>query len=152
MLIQRLEVRGFKSLVDVSLDFTDLTVLVGPNGAGKSNLAHSIGFLSDVYAIGVSEALLSVGGIENILSGRSTRGAASLAFSVLLVPGGRFSRKRLPRNIALRHTFSLRRTTTRLGFRVLSEQIELIARTRGGKLRPVMTMRQIGRESGRERV
>ena len=34
----RLTVSGFKSLVDVEVDFPRLTVLFGPNAAGKSNL------------------------------------------------------------------------------------------------------------------
>lgn len=34
----RIRVAGFRSLRDVSLDLTPITVLIGPNGAGKSNL------------------------------------------------------------------------------------------------------------------
>ncbi len=34
----RIRVAGFRSLRDVSLDLTPVTILIGPNGAGKSNL------------------------------------------------------------------------------------------------------------------
>ncbi len=128
MLIQQLAVRGFKSLRNVSLTFTNLTVLVGPNGAGKTNLARSIEFLADVYRTGVTDAISNAGGIENLLSEGSARQVSTLEFSLLFVGGSpRFWSKRLPRNLAVRHTFSLRRSAAvRLGFTVAHEQIELM--------------------------
>jgi predicted ATPase len=40
--IHRLQVRGYKSLVNASVEFERLAVIVGPNGAGKSNLLDLI--------------------------------------------------------------------------------------------------------------
>ena len=36
--IDKLTIKGFKSLQDVELELGKLNVLIGPNGAGKSNL------------------------------------------------------------------------------------------------------------------
>jgi predicted ATPase len=44
--IRRLQVRGYKSLVDSTLELDRLAVIVGPNGAGKSNLIDLIQLLS----------------------------------------------------------------------------------------------------------
>lgn len=40
--LSRLHIAGFRSLRDVSLDFTPITVLIGPNGAGKSNVLWAL--------------------------------------------------------------------------------------------------------------
>lgn len=47
-MLQRLSVRGFKSLKDASIDFPRMAVLFGPNAAGKSNLLDAIQALSRV--------------------------------------------------------------------------------------------------------
>jgi predicted ATPase len=47
-MITRLQVRGFKSLLDVDLTLAPLTVLVGANGSGKTSVLEAIGFLQDV--------------------------------------------------------------------------------------------------------
>jgi predicted ATPase len=47
-MLERLHVRGFKSLADVQLDLPLLTVLFGSNAAGKSNLLDAIQTLSRV--------------------------------------------------------------------------------------------------------
>jgi energy-coupling factor transporter ATP-binding protein EcfA2 len=50
MILKSLHVRNFRSLLDVTLTFNDLTVLVGPNGAGKSALLTAIRLLRDPAA------------------------------------------------------------------------------------------------------
>jgi predicted ATPase len=40
--LSHIRVAGFRSLRDVSLDLTPVTVLIGPNGAGKSNLLAAL--------------------------------------------------------------------------------------------------------------
>jgi predicted ATPase len=45
-MLTRLEVDGFKNLVDVAVDFGPLTCIAGPNSVGKSNLFDAIRFLS----------------------------------------------------------------------------------------------------------
>ena len=45
-MLTRLEVNGFKNLVDFSLDFGPYTCIAGPNGVGKSNIFDAVRFLS----------------------------------------------------------------------------------------------------------
>ena len=45
-MIRRLRVRGYKSLVDATIEFDRLTVVFGPNGSGKSNLLDLLYLLS----------------------------------------------------------------------------------------------------------
>jgi predicted ATPase len=45
-MLKNLQIRGFKSLVDVSVEFPRLTILFGPNAAGKSNLLEAVQILS----------------------------------------------------------------------------------------------------------
>lgn len=45
-MLTRLEVTGFKNLLDFKADFGPFTCIAGPNGAGKSNVFDAIQFLS----------------------------------------------------------------------------------------------------------
>jgi predicted ATPase len=45
-MLTRLEVSGFKNLIDLEVDFGPFTCIAGPNGAGKSNVFDAIHFLS----------------------------------------------------------------------------------------------------------
>ena len=45
-MLTRLEVNGFKNLVNFSVDFGPFTCITGPGGVGKSNLIDAIRFLS----------------------------------------------------------------------------------------------------------
>jgi predicted ATPase len=45
-MLTRLEVDGFKNLLDFSVDFGPFNCIAGPNGVGKSNLFDAIRFLS----------------------------------------------------------------------------------------------------------
>lgn len=45
-MLTRLEVNGFKNLLDFSVDFGPFNCIAGPNGVGKSNLFDAIRFLS----------------------------------------------------------------------------------------------------------
>src|SRR5437870_12646902 len=47
-MLKRFKVQGFKSLVDVQLEFPRMAVLFGPNAAGKSNLLDAIQALSRI--------------------------------------------------------------------------------------------------------
>lgn len=59
-MLTRLEVNGFKNLVDFSLDFGPYTCIAGPNGVGKSNIFDSIRFLSLLTNHTVNEAALQI--------------------------------------------------------------------------------------------
>jgi predicted ATPase len=49
-MLKRIEIKGYKSLVDVRVDLERLVVLVGPNGAGKSNFLDALQLLSRMAA------------------------------------------------------------------------------------------------------
>ena len=51
-MITQLEVKGFKSLVDVSIELGAVNVFIGANGSGKSNLLEVVGMLSAIISGG----------------------------------------------------------------------------------------------------
>ena len=59
-MLTRLEVNGFKNLVDFSLDFGPYTCIAGPNGVGKSNIFDAIRFLSLLTDHTINEAALQI--------------------------------------------------------------------------------------------
>lgn len=59
-MLTRLEVDGFKNLVNFSLDFGPYTCIAGPNGAGKSNIFDAIRFLSLLTDHTINEAALQI--------------------------------------------------------------------------------------------
>ena len=63
-MLTRLEVTGFKNLVDFSVDFGPFNCIAGPNGVGKSNIFDAIRFLSLLADHTLMEAALSVRGSD----------------------------------------------------------------------------------------
>jgi len=59
-MLTRLQVSGFKNLVDVDVRFGPFTCIAGPNGVGKSNLFDAILFISALTDRTLAEAALSV--------------------------------------------------------------------------------------------
>lgn len=59
-MLTRLEVDGFKNLVDFSIDFGPYTCIAGPNGIGKSNIFDAIHFLSLLADKPIIEAAAAV--------------------------------------------------------------------------------------------
>jgi predicted ATPase len=59
-MLTRLQVSGFKNLVDVDVRFGLFTCVAGANGVGKSNLFDAIRFLSALADLPLIEAALSV--------------------------------------------------------------------------------------------
>ena len=59
-MLTRLQVSGFKNLVDVDVRFGPFTCVVGPNGAGKSNLFDAIRFLQGLAGHTLMEAAAAV--------------------------------------------------------------------------------------------
>lgn len=45
-MLTRIEVHGFKNLLNLSIDFGPFTCIAGENGTGKSNVFDAIQFLS----------------------------------------------------------------------------------------------------------
>ncbi len=59
-MLTRLEVNGFKNLVDFSLEFGPYTCIAGPNGVGKSNIFDAIRFLSLLTEHTINDAALQI--------------------------------------------------------------------------------------------
>jgi len=59
-MLTRLQVSGFKNLVDVDVRFGPFTCVAGANGVGKSNLLDAIAFLSALAERPLVDAALSV--------------------------------------------------------------------------------------------
>ena len=59
-MLTRLEVNGFRNLIDFALDFGPYTCIAGPNGAGKSNVFDAIHFLSLLTERSINEAALQI--------------------------------------------------------------------------------------------
>ncbi|WP_181234191.1 AAA family ATPase [Enhygromyxa salina] len=55
-MLTRLEVDGFKSLRDFSVDLEPFTVFLGPNGAGKSNILEALSLLSRLATMPIVDA------------------------------------------------------------------------------------------------
>lgn len=59
-MLTRLEVNGFKNLVDFALDFGPYTCIAGHNGVGKSNIFDAIRFLSLLTEYTINDAALQI--------------------------------------------------------------------------------------------
>ncbi len=59
-MLTRIEVDGFKNLVDFAVDFGPYTCIAGPNGIGKSNIFDAIHFLSLLADRPIIEAAAAV--------------------------------------------------------------------------------------------
>ena len=78
-MLTRLEVDGFKNLVDFALDFGPYTCVAGLNGAGKSNVFDAIHFLSLLTECGINEAALQLRSVG--AAGETTGEIADLFFA-----------------------------------------------------------------------
>lgn len=59
-MLTRLEVKGFKNLLDFALDFGAYTCIAGRNGVGKSNIFDAIHFISLLTDTTINDAALKV--------------------------------------------------------------------------------------------
>ncbi|MGQ0840616.1 AAA family ATPase [Actinokineospora sp.] len=68
-MLTRLEVRGFKNLLDLQVEFGPFTCIAGANGIGKSNVFDAIEFLSYLANDTLVEASQKVRGSSGLRSG-----------------------------------------------------------------------------------
>jgi predicted ATPase len=61
-MLTRLEVQGFKNLLDVQVDFGPFTCIAGANGVGKSNVFDAVEFMSFLSSESLMEAAQQVRG------------------------------------------------------------------------------------------
>ena len=89
-MLTRLEVNGFKNLVDFALDFGPFTCIFGPNGAGKSNIFDAIRFLSFLTKLTINEAAFQVrdgGDLASLFFGESSQRCNRMTFGAEMIVG-----------------------------------------------------------------
>jgi predicted ATPase len=67
MNIQKIQIKGFRSLRDVSWTPGKLNVLIGPNGSGKSNVLRALALLQQAANGELPQAVVKQGGIATLL-------------------------------------------------------------------------------------
>ena len=118
-MLTRLEVNGFKNLVDFALDFGPYTCIAGPNGVGKSNIFDAIRFLSLLTECTVNEAALQIrtageetGDIADLLFFGGGERADRMEFAVEMIVGqdvrDDFGREARPSSSFLRYEVAFR--------------------------------------------
>lgn len=75
-MLTHVQIKGYKSLKDVSLDMNSLTVLIGPNGSGKSNFLDIFTLIAEAAHGELTEGIIQRGGIKSI----SHRGSSNTIF------------------------------------------------------------------------
>ena len=89
-MLTRIEIDGFKSFEQFSLDVAPFTVILGPNASGKSNLFDAILLLSQLAATDLRSALKGLRGEPLELFRRQADGSSSpqmsFAVELLLAP------------------------------------------------------------------
>ncbi len=86
-MLTRLQVRGFKNLVDVDVRFGPFTCIAGSNGVGKSNLFDAILFLRELAERPFVEAARAVRGGEDVRSLFTSPGDGLMTLAAeLLIP------------------------------------------------------------------
>ena len=119
-MLTRLEVNGFRNLVDFALDFGPYTCIAGPNGAGKSNVFDAIHFLSLLTECGINEAALQIrnageatGEVADLFFAANGRRANRLEFAAEMIVdktvSDDFGRQAEPSSSFLRYEIAFRR-------------------------------------------
>ena len=118
-MLTRLEVNGFKNLVDFALDFGPYTCIAGPNGVGKSNIFDAIRFLSLLTECTINQAALQIrhagedtGDIADLFFSGNGERHERIEFAAEMIVGRRvsddFGRKVEPSSSFLRYEVAFR--------------------------------------------
>ncbi len=65
--VQKIEIKGFRSLKNIAWEPDRLNVVIGPNGSGKSNLLRALELLRESAMGKLRDAVLAEGGIRQLL-------------------------------------------------------------------------------------
>lgn len=85
-MITRIEIHGFKTFENFSLDLAPLTAVVGPNASGKSNLFDAIRFISQLSSNDIFTSMQSLRGIpEELFRKTSSSLFRSMSFAIEVV-------------------------------------------------------------------
>ncbi len=64
----QIQVKGYKSLADITLDLHPLTVMIGPNGCGKTSLLEIFQLLREAAQDHLKDAIENLGSLTTILT------------------------------------------------------------------------------------
>jgi len=67
MKIERIYVKGYKSIKEQTVDLKPINIIIGGNGAGKSNLISSLELLRNIYDKNLQHFVVSNMGAEGLL-------------------------------------------------------------------------------------
>jgi len=131
MRIKRLCVKNFKSIKDVDIEFSPLTILVGANATGKSNLINVLRFISHIAKHGIDNAISLQGGISNLANTCLEKGTATeISFTVDFLNEVKFGLNRFDENIVLRvkeieYSFAFKADLENFGYLIERDTFEL---------------------------
>jgi len=80
--ITEILIKGFRSLANVSIQFSNPTFFIGRNGAGKSNITDALSFLSDAVNSTLHWAIERRGGMQALCTKRADGKLGTIAFLV----------------------------------------------------------------------
>src|SRR5665213_2225238 len=66
-MLRKIEIRGYRSIKETSLELRALNVLIGANGAGKSNFVSFFKMLNEMMAGRLQEYIGSTGRAQSVL-------------------------------------------------------------------------------------
>ncbi len=67
MKLQEIEISGYRSIDDLKLELSNVTVLVGANGCGKSNIYQSINLIASAATGQFARRIAEEGGMQSII-------------------------------------------------------------------------------------
>lgn len=130
MFIKKLSVKNFKSIDEVTIEFTPLTMLVGANASGKSNVINVFRFISDILTEGIDNAIALQGGVPYLSNVNLPKSTPIEVSFVLDFPSENWIRKSYSRNIALaveelHYKFAIQPTSKGNGYHILYDYLEI---------------------------
>src|SRR6516225_8751465 len=72
-MLKKVEIKGYRSIKETSLELRPLNVLIGANGAGKSNLVGFFKLISEMMGHRLQAHVATSGGAESLLHYGSKR-------------------------------------------------------------------------------
>lgn len=116
MKLSRLSVQNFRSLVDVTMEVPELTVMIGPNGAGKTAVLEVFQLLQRASQQELASYLEGRGGIRAILSKEAVeREQSRMAISMELDPESAKSSAPL--------VYSVELAAEQIGYTIVAERL-----------------------------
>jgi len=66
-MIRKISLKNYRSIHSDDISLEPITVLIDANGSGKSNLVKTLQFLSEIPAVGITQAINKEGRRESVV-------------------------------------------------------------------------------------